>query len=398
MQFFATDFEPSALRSNGHDVVDILGGGAKIWTVNVSEDTLAAALGLLLIDGLGVVRLRRLLAEFGTPEGVISADRELLAQSLGDRIANDVKSALDNPRLPRLLGKLRELDVDVLIWGQPGYPSRLRTIYAAPPVLFVRGRLLPRDDRAVAVVGTRRATHVGERIARQISEGLARSGVTVVSGLAVGIDGVAHRAAIDAGGRTIAVLASGPEIIYPPQHRGLAERIMECGALVTEFPPETAPEAYNFPRRNRIISGLSLGVVVVEAGERSGALITANHAADQGREVFAVPGSPTSPQSAGTNALIKQGAHVATCAQDVLEVLDIPAVAPERLDDAFEKLQRLKGDAKVLFEALSNEPIHIDELARKCKMDTAYALSTLFTLEVEGLVRQLPGKRFVRNV
>lgn len=366
--------------------------------MNVSDDTIASALALLLVRGLGLIKLRRLFVEFGSPEGVIAADRETLAQSVGDSIADGIKRASNNPNIPTMLEKLRELDVNALIWGQSGYPDRLTRIYAAPPILFLRGELLPQDERAVAIVGTRRPSHNGERVSAQIADGLARAGVTVVSGLAVGIDGIAHKTTLDAGGRTIAVLASGPEIIYPRQHKELAERIMKKGALVSEFPPETPPSGHNFPRRNRIISALSLGVVVVEAGVRSGALITANHALEQAREVFAVPGAPTAHQSAGTNQLIKDGAKLVTCAQDVLEALEIPAVAPQQLDDAFEKVRSLTGAARVLFDALSNEPLHIDELSRTCRMDTSYALAALFSLELHGLIRQLPGKRFVKNV
>ncbi len=366
--------------------------------MNVSEDTIFSALALLSVRGLGVIRLRRLLVEFDSPEGVIAADAEILSQSVGDTIASGIKHSTDNPELPKMLKKLRQLDVDALIWGQKNYPDHLRNIYAAPPILFTLGNILPQDSRSIAIVGTRRPTHNGERAARQISSDLAKAGVTVISGLAVGIDGFAHRAALEGGGRTIAVLASGPDIIYPRDHRELAKKIVENGALVSEFPPGTPPEGHNFPRRNRIISGLSLGVLVVEAGEKSGALITSSHAADQGREVFAVPGSPSSPQSRGTNKLIKDGAKLVTSAQDILEALELPTITPEKLDEAIEKVQKLTGSARVLFDRLSNEPIHINELARECKMEVNYALSALASLELEGLVLRLPGMRFVKNI
>ena len=366
--------------------------------MNHSENTISYALALLLIEGLGAIRLRRLLVEFGSPEAVVETDRELLSQSVGDKLADKIKASLSNPKIPKMLKQLQELNVKAIVWGQSEYPDRLLKIYAAPPILFVLGNLVPQDERAVAIVGTRKPSHIGERITMQIADGLARSGVTIVSGLAIGIDGIAHKASLDAGGRTIAVLANGPEIVYPRVHQKLAERILERGALISEFPPETPPSAHNFPRRNRIISGISLGVLVVEAGAKSGALITSTHALEQGREVFAVPGPPTSLQSFGTNKLIKDGAKLVTCAQDIIDALELPIVAPQQLSDAFDKVKKLSGAAKVLFEAISNEPIHIDELSRNCKMDTAFALQALFMLEMQELIRQLPGKRFVRNV
>ena len=366
--------------------------------MKVSEEMVAAAIALLLTERLGIIKLRNLMAEFGSPENVLATDHETLAQSVGDMLAQKIKGAPDNPRIPGMMKKIRNLDMTALIWGQPGYPDALKRIYAAPPILFVRGELLPQDERAVAIVGTRKPTHNGERSCAQISDGLARIGITVVSGLAIGIDGIAHKAALDAGGRTIAVLATGPEAVYPPVHKNLAAEITKKGALISEFPLETPPAPYNFPRRNRIISGMSLGTLIIEAGAKSGALITAQHAIEQGREVFAVPGPPATPQSYGTNRLIKDGAKLVTCAQDIIDALDIPAIAPAKLDDAFDKVKKLTGAARVLFENLTNEPVHVDELARSCKMDSAYALAGLFTLELEGLVKQLPGKRFVRNV
>ncbi|MCD6417646.1 DNA-processing protein DprA [bacterium] len=368
------------------------------YVMNVSEETLVSALALLSVRGLGIIRLRRLLVEFGSPDGVISADVELLSQSVGDTVAKRIKRSIDNPILEKMVKKIRQSNANTLIWGQPGYPNHLKSIPKAPPILFVIGEILPQDSRAVAVVGTRRPTHNGKIAATRISKELASAGITIVSGLAVGIDGYAHRAALDAGGRTIAVLASGPDIIYPPEHRALAGKIIENGALISEFLPGTPPEGFNFPRRNRIISGISLGVLVVEAGERSGALITADHAAEQGREVFAVPGPPSSPQSRGTNKLIKNGARLTTSAQDIIEALELPTLSPEKLDMVMEKVEKLTGAAKILFEELSSEPVHINDLARKCKMDVSYALPVLSTLEFEGLVMRLPGMRFVKNI
>ena len=363
-----------------------------------SEDITNSAIGLVLVNVLGAVRLRNLLVEFGSPEKIIAADREILEQSLGDKLTEKIIHCVENPQIPKIIDKLKELGADILIYGLDGYPERLKDIYAPPPVLFVLGEIKKSDERAIAMVGTRRPSHNGVKMAQDIADGLARSGITIISGLALGIDGISHRAALKAGGRTIAVLGSGLDIIYPADHRKLAEKIIENGAVISEFIPGTRPEAYNFPRRNRIISGLALGVVIVEAGKKSGALITATHALEQGREVFAVPGSPLNPVSAGTNKLIKEGAKAITSFQDILDALDIPSITPSQVKIAEEKVEKLKGAAKILFDKLSNEPVHIDDLARTCKMDISYALSTLFSLEIEGLVKQLPGKRFIRNI
>ncbi len=366
--------------------------------MNISENMAKAAIALLFVPGLGQIRYKRLLEIFDTPEAVFSAEKETIAQSFGDAFYDKIMGARENPAVQTAYDMLRQMGADILIWGQPGYPERLLNIYAAPPVLFVRGQLLPQDERAIAIVGTRRLSHNGEKTTFQLASELAKAGVTIVSGLAVGIDGIAHKAALEAGGRTIAIMASGLDIVYPPMHKDLAQKIIEHGALVSEFLPRTKPEAHNFPRRNRIISGISLGVVIAEAGEKSGALISAQHAIEQSRELFAVPGSPTAPKSVGTNRLIRDGARIIVSAQDILEALSLPSITPQKLDEAVDKVKKLTGASKVIFEALSNEPMHIDEIARICKIETSYALAALFALEIEGLVCQLPGKRFTRNM
>jgi len=366
--------------------------------VSESQKNLAAVLGLLRIRGLGATKIKRLIDEFGSAHAIIEADRQTLAQLLGDTIADRILKCTQDPAVRRNLEKIAQLKVKYFIYGEENYPQRLRNIPAPPPVLFYYGELKVQDERAVAVVGTRRPSPDGVFMAEKIARGLAEAGVTVVSGLATGIDSIAHRAALAAGGRTIAVLGNGPDMIYPPQNRKLARQIVRQGAVMTEFPPGTRPERYNFPRRNRIISGLSLGVVMVEGGADSGALITANHALEQGREVFAVPGSPTRKTTAGNNKLLKDGAIPITSAEEILEALKIPSVSVDKISATEQKIKKLSGAAKILFENLSHEPIHIDDLARRCKMDTAFALSALFSLEIEGLVKQLPGKRFVRNV
>ncbi|MDY7039958.1 MAG: DNA-processing protein DprA, partial [Chloroflexota bacterium] len=280
----------------------------------------------------------------------------------------------------------------VLTWADANYPAALRSIYHPPPVLYVRGDLCPEDEWAVAVVGTRRATAYGKEAARVLAGDLARNGVTVISGLARGIDAWAHQAALEAGGRTIAVLGCGVDRVYPPEHRKLSEAIIAHGALVGEYALGTPPEGRNFPPRNRIISGLALGVVVIEAGAGSGALITADYAADQGREVFAVPGNIFNRSSEGCNALIRDGAHPVSNVNDVLEVLnltmvsqhaEVRAVVPENETEA------------CLLSYVTAEPIHVDELGRRSGLPIAQVSSTLALMELKGMVRQVGGMNYV---
>lgn len=248
------------------------------------------------------------------------------------------------------------------------------------------------DSWAVAVVGTRRASTYGREVTRRLAGSLARNGITVVSGMARGIDGVAHRAALEAGGRTIAVYGCGIDQVYPPEHRELASQIAAQGALVSDYPPGTAPEARNFPPRNRIISGLSLGVLVTNAGKSSGALITADFAAEQGRDVFAVPGSILTQGSLGPNRLIQDGAKLVTRAEDVLEELNLTMVAEQA-----EARQRLPEDETeaALLRHLSEDPTHVDELQQESDLPIAEVTSTLALMELKGMVRQVGGMKYV---
>lgn len=282
--------------------------------------------------------------------------------------------------------------ITVLTWEDEGYPHRLKEIGQSPPVLYVRGELLPEDEWAIAIVGTRRVTHYGRQVAEEVAAAMAHNGITVVSGLARGVDAVAHQGALNAGGRTIAVLGNGVDRIYPPEHRRLAERIIDCGALISDYAPGTPPEGINFPPRNRIISGLSLGVVVVEAGERSGALITSGFAAEQGREVFAVPGNITAPQSKGANRLIQQGAHPLLSPQDVLETLNLTQISEHR---AARSVLPADATEALLLEMMSQEPIHVDEIHNKTEMPIEKVSSTLALMELKGMVRQVGGMHYV---
>lgn len=343
--------------------------------------------GFNMVRGIGPARVRALLDYFGTLKDAWHAPAaELREAGLDRRSVENLLAARRSLDLEREMQRLERAGVQVFTWEDDDYPRRLCQIYNPPPVLYVRGTLLPQDEWAVAVVGTRRPTHYGREAARVLAGDLARQGVTVVSGLALGIDGVAHEAALEAGGRTIAVLGSGFRHLYPARHRGLAKRIAEQGALITEYALDVRPEASNFPPRNRIISGLSMGVVVVEAGETSGALITARFAADQGREVFAVPGPIFHRPSVGTNRLIQEGAKAVTSVNDILEELNITRLAEHQ--EARLAIPKSDLEEQIL-ACLAQEPLHVDDIVRQMQLDAAQVISTLTLMELKGLVRQV---------
>jgi DNA processing protein len=258
-------------------------------------------------------------------------------------------------------------------------------------VIYVRGNLTPADEFAVAMVGTRRVTAYGQQVTRDTSTFLAGHGLTIVSGMARGVDALAHQHALQAGGRTIAVLGCGVDVIYPPEHRQLADAIIENGALISDYPLGTQPEGINFPPRNRIISGLSLATIVVEAGERSGALITADFAVEQGRDVFAVPGNVFSPASRGTNRLIQKGAFVMGSPQDVLDVLDLSQV--EDYKDARQVLPADTTEAKIM-QVMDYEPIHIDEICNEAGLPVEKVSAALTMMELKGMVQHVGGMRY----
>ncbi len=350
-------------------------------------------IGFNLVRGIGSARLRALLDAFGDLETAWRAPADQLKAAGLDRrsLENllDRRSKLD---LPAEVAKLERLAVTALTWDDAAYPRRLREIPNPPPLLYVRGSLTEADEWTVAIVGTRRASAYGREAAREFASRIASSGATVVSGLARGIDAVAHQAAVQAGGRTIAVLGSGVDAIYPPEHRGLAGAIIRSGALVSEMPLGSPPESGNFPARNRIISGLSLATLVVEAGETSGALLTAEFAVEQGREVFAVPGSIFSACSQGTNRLIRDGARPALAADDVLEALDLTQVAAQVETRAALPVDETESK---LLKYLSAIPIHVDELGHLSELPIAQVSSTLAIMELKGLVRQVGGMQYV---
>lgn len=349
--------------------------------------------GFNIVRGVGPTRLRALLDYFGDVERAWHAPVEGLRSAGLDRrsLENllEARAALD---LDRELERIAAVGARVLTWESPGYPRLLREIPDPPPVLYVKGTIVEEDAWAVAVVGTRRASSYGREVTRRLTATLARSGITIVSGLARGIDAEAHRAALKAAGRTIAVLGCGIDRMYPPEHRKLADQIIAHGALVSDYPLGTKPEGSNFPPRNRIISGLSLGVLVTNAGARSGALITADFAAEQGRDVFAVPGSILGRGSAGTNALIRDGATIVLGPEDILEELNLTMVAEQA--EARQVLPADETEAQLL-NHLSAEPTHVDELRQQSGLPISQVTSTLALMELKGMVRQVGGMKYV---
>lgn len=348
---------------------------------------------LYAVSGMTEARLRRLLEHFRSPEAIFSASAdELLKVKRVDRqLARALGSYQRSRELAALLARAEELGVKVLSCLDDGYPQNLRDMPQMPPVLFVRGELKPTDRLAVAVVGTRSPSYYGRQVAEQLGRELARAGVTVVSGMARGIDTAAHRGALAAGGRTIAVAGCGIDQCYPPENRRLCEEIVRQGAVVSEFPLGVGPLALNFPRRNRVVSALSRAVVAVEAGERSGVLNTVAWAFEQGRDVYAVPGRITDAKSVGTNRLLCQGARVLTGAGDILS--DLGIAVRQRPG---EQVEATDEEAPVL-ELIGNDPVHIDELCEALGLSISRLLGLLLRLELKGGVRQLPGKYFVRN-
>jgi DNA processing protein len=360
-------------------------------------------LAMHLITGIGPRLTAALLERFGTPSAVRSASRDELMEVpyLGSKVAGQLQTAWQNPDIDAECALLEQFGVELRRLGAPGYPAALATVPAPPQLLYVKGTLEPRDEQAVAIVGSRACSSYGRRIAERLGHDLARAGWTIVSGLARGIDGCAHRGALQAGGRTVAVLAGGLSRIYPPEHKDLAAEVAAAGALVTESPMKMEPMATLFPARNRIISGLSRAVVIVEAAERSGALITARLAAEQGREVFAVPGAVDSPASAGSLHLLRQGAKLVRSADDILEdlqalpILDpvsggardsaVPPGPPPNLDETQQRI----------WDAL-DERRTVDELSRQMQIATGDLARHLMTLELKKLIRRLPGNWYER--
>ncbi len=356
-------------------------------------DSKAYWVGFNTVRGIGAVRMRRLLDFFGSAETAWNAPAEgLIAAGLPGKVVENFLTARKSIDLDRLMDTLHQKDVRVFTIEDSDYPRRLREIDQPPPVLYVKGSINVEDDWAVAVVGTRRVTAYGRQVATELAAFLAHNGITVISGLARGVDAIAHQGALKAGGRTLAVLGSGVDVIYPPEHTKLAMEICAQGALVSDYALGTKPDGVNFPPRNRIISGLSLATIVVEAGETSGALITAEFAVEQGKEVFAVPGSILAPQSEGTNKLIEQGARPLLRMSEILDVLKL-----EKIPEKQSSRREFPVDAveAKLLAALSQEPVHIDEVCRLTKMPINEVSALLTMLELKGMVSQVGGMSYV---
>ncbi len=345
------------------------------------------------IPGIGRVRISRLKEYFGSLQDAWKApDSKLQQAGLDSRTLDALVSLRPRISLDGEMEKLERHKVNVLICEDSHYPSRLKEIYDYPPVLYVRGSLPAEDEPCLAIVGTRRPTVYGRQVTEEIVADLARSKITIVSGLARGIDSVAHRAALDAGGKTVAVFGSGLDIVYPGENAKLAQAIMEHGALVSEYPLGVKPKAENFPLRNRIMSGLSLGVLVVEAGERSGALITAEQALAQNREVFAIPGSILSPTSQGTNRLIQEGAKLVRSYTDILQELNLTIIVQQAEIKEFAPANQVES---AILRELSSEPNHVDEICRRSGLTISEVSSTLAMLELKGIARQVGNLNYV---
>ncbi len=366
-----------------------------------------AYIALNMVDGVGPIRVRALRDRFGEAQAILNASKTELMQveGVGEEVARSITSWQEEVDLDAELQRIEKSGVHVVCRDDAEYPKHLQEIYDPPLVLYVKGILTERDALAIAVVGSRRTTLYGQDMARKLSFQLARVGVTVVSGLARGIDTAAHNGALQAKGRTVAVIGCGIDIVYPAENKKLADEIVEKGgAVVTEFPFGVQPDRQNFPMRNRIISGWSLGVVVVEANLKSGALITANQAGEQGRQVFAVPGRADSILSKGANKLIKDGAKLTEDVEDILGEFEY--LLPKMVTGSAEAgpegggtkpaLQLNETEEKVMAQ-IGNEEVAIDEIIRSSGLTTACVSATLLALEMKRLVRQLPGKQYVRN-
>src|ERR1043166_4818050 len=361
-----------------------------------------ACIAINMIPKMGPVRLRKLLEVFETPQRVLSAKPNELrgVEGIGKEVAETISQWEQNVDLEAELKRIADFGARVITQNSPEYPPSLREIHTAPIVLYVWGEILPRDFQAVGVVGSRHASHYGLESAKKLSYQLAYAGVTVVSGLARGIDTAAHQGALAANGRTIAVLGSGLQKIYPRENAGLAEKIASgnCGAVVTEFSMDVQADTQTFPMRNRIVAGWGSGVLVVEAGFNSGALITASQAIESGRSVYAVPGQIDRPTCAGSNRLIQQGAKLVASAGDILDDMQILFPETAKAQPVPTRADSLKPEEKVVYDAVNDSETGIDEIIAKTQLPTGKVSSTLLVLEMKRLVKQLPGQHFVKLV
>jgi DNA processing protein len=372
-----------------------------VSTAGNPDQRLLSALRLSLIAGVGPRTQQSLLARFVTPQAVFEAPEVALldVEGIGPKLAAAILAARHGRSAEREWERCRELGIDLILRGSADYPRPLAEICDPPGVLYCRGRMEPRDELAVAIVGSRRCTVYGRQQAEKLAGALARAGLTIVSGLARGIDAAAHQGALAAGGRTIAVLGTGLDRIYPPEHVELARSVAAQGALLAETSLDQAPLPGLFPQRNRIISGLSAGVIVIEATRNSGALHTVRHAVEQGREVFAVPGRIDSLASEGCHDILRDGATLIRHVDDVLQALG-PLVAPVRSAEGQTvrsgRELSLDPQEREILQLVTADPIHVDEVLRGATIETSRVLATLTVLEMRRLVRRLPGGQYYR--
>jgi DNA processing protein len=356
-----------------------------------------ACVALNMVPNLGPVRMRRLLEAFETPAEILRAGASALraVEGVGREVADAIATWEKNIDLAAEMARIKEFGATIVTQESPEYPNPLREIHNPPIVLYVWGTLTERDHRAISVVGSRQTSHYGLECAKKLSYQLAYAGLTVVSGLARGIDTAAHQGALAAQGRTVAVIGSGLMDLYPPENMGLAEKIATSGAVVTEFPMTFPPSRETFPYRNRIVAGWGCGLLVVEAGLKSGALITAGQALEQGRLVYAVPGQIDRPTAAGSNRLIQQGAKLVSGASDVLD--DLYALFPEpRKSQATSNMAPLSPEEQAVLSNIDVSETPLDDIVTKSGLPMPKVASTLLALEMKRRVKQLPGQQFVK--
>jgi DNA processing protein len=356
-------------------------------------------IALRLIFGIGNVIYKNLIEHFGSPENIFHADTDKLrkVEGITTRAVDSIRNFKPTTEIDRELDLIKSKGINIITLNSPHYPENLKNIYDPPPFLYVKGETKKQDSNAIAVVGSRNPSEYGNMVTEEISRDLASGGITIVSGMARGIDSCAHYGALACGGRTIAVLGSGIDVVYPWENRKLYNAIVSRGAVVSEYPMGTEPHRYNFPARNRIISGLSLGVLVAEASPKSGALITARLALDQGRDVFAVPGNVYSFKTKGTHNLLRSGAKLVESARDIIEELNFKADAYKQTEEKdSEKTMDLSPELQKIYKLIQKEPVHIDELILQSELPSGRISSKLLELELSGFIKQLPGKRFVR--
>jgi DNA processing protein len=351
-----------------------------------------ALLTLYSVPRIGPQRIRNLISRFKSPQAVLSASPRVLCEVEGieKNLAYQIKKSANLDFAKDQLEKIKKNDARLLSYWDPNYPKALKNTPDPPVVLFVKGNIKVLNTPALAIVGTRNPSEYGKITTKHLTGDLAASGLTITSGLARGLDTIAHIEALASGGTTISVLGTGVDVVYPAENKALANKIINQGILISEFPMGDGPDAPHFPRRNRIISGLSLATLVVEAGKKSGALITADFALDHGRDVFVVPGNINNPKCFGSNALIQQGANVVLSAEDILSQLNISG--PQKNIPVI----NLSKDEEGIFNILSHEPKHIDAISQESQKATSFVLATLLSLELKNVVLQMPGKMFAK--